>query len=98
MSDILNEIRERVHGYWTGAPVPADELPKHRMVRETVELAREHGLTEKELDEWALLQRGEPSIAVVNASALQEIQAKLRRPGGALRFRARLIRLRSKRR
>jgi hypothetical protein len=98
MTDILEEIRERVHGYWIGAAVPADELPKHRLVRETVELAKEKGLTEEELDEWALLQRGEPSVAVTNAGALQELQAKLRRPGGALRFRARILRERGKRR
>jgi hypothetical protein len=95
--DILDQIRERVHGYWTGALAPANELPKHKLVRETVELAKEKGLTEQELDEWALYQQGESTVAVTSARALQELQAKLKRPGGALRFRTRLERDRKRR-
>jgi len=92
MSHLLQEIRDRVHGYWTGAPVPEDENPKHRRVRETCKLAKEKGLTEADLDDWALLQQGEPSVAVVSANALQELQTRLNRPGGVLRFKARLAR------
>jgi hypothetical protein len=92
VSDLLQEIRDRVHGYWTGAPVPEDENPKHRLVRLTCELAKAKGLTEAELNEWALLQQGEPTVAVVNANALQELQSRLNRPGGAVRSKARLVR------
>jgi hypothetical protein len=98
VSDLLQEIRDRVHGYWTGAPVPEDENPKHQLVRETCTRAKEKGLTEAELDEWALLQQGESTVAVVNANALQELQTRLNRPGGVLRFRMRLARDRKKRR
>lgn len=96
MSDLLAEIRARVHGYWTGAPVPEDENPKHRLVRETCELAKEYGRTEADLDEWALRQEGEPTVAVVSAGALQSLQSKLKRPGGVLRFRTRLARERKR--
>jgi hypothetical protein len=92
MTGVLQELRDRVHGYWTGAPVPDDENPKHRLVRETCELARAKGLTEAELDKWALHQQGEPTIAVVNATALVELQTRLNRPAGVLRFKARLVR------
>lgn len=92
MSNVLREIEERVHGYWIGAPVPDNELPKHTIVRETCELAKELGLTEAEIDEWARYQQGEPSVAVVGVTALQELVTRLRRPGGASRFRRRLER------
>lgn len=92
MSDLLREIQDRVHGYWTGAPIPENENPKHRLVRESFELAKENGLTEAELEQWARNQQGEPSVAVVSAKALTELQGRLREPGGAIRFRARLAR------
>jgi hypothetical protein len=94
MSNVLQEIRERVHGYWSGAPVPANENPKHRIVRETCDLAKAKGLTEADLDDWARLQHGEPSVAVVNATRLQELQARLQRPDGPERFLRRLDRQR----
>lgn len=95
MSDVLTAIRDRVHGYWTGAPVPDDEPEKHRLVRETCELAREKGLTEAEIDAWAMYQQGQPSVAVVSAKAMEALQVRLRRPGGAGRFRRRLERERA---
>lgn len=98
MSDLLSEIRARVHGCWTGASVPENENPKHRLIRETCELAQAKGLTEAELNEWALYQQGEPNVAVVNANALQALRSRLNHPGGILRFKARLERERRKRR
>ncbi len=92
MTDLLQELRERVHGYWTDAPVPENENPKHRIVRETCELAREKGLTEQDIEDWAQLQQWQPTVAVVNATQLLELQTRLNRPGGVLRFRARLER------
>jgi len=92
MSDVLREIQERVSGYWTDAPVLEDENPKHGLVRMTCELAKSHGLTEAELDEWAAHQQGEPTVGVVSASALVDLCHRLNRPGGVLRFRARLER------
>ena len=98
MSNVLQEIRERVHGYWTDAPILENENSKHRLVRETCELAKAHGLTEAELDEWAQYQQGEPTVGVVASQALLELQARLRRPFGADRFRRRLARERKDRR
>ncbi len=97
MSDVLTEIRERVHGYWHEAPVWEFEPPKHQLVRETCELAKEHGVTEDEIDEWARYRQGELTVGVVTANALQELQARLRQPGGVMRFRARLVRDRERR-
>lgn len=96
MSDVLRQIQERVHGYWTGASVPDDENPKHRIVRETCELALEKGLTEQDVNDWARYQQGEPSVAVVNATRLLELQAKLNRPGGPERLLRRLNRQRER--
>lgn len=92
MSDVLAEIQDRVHGYFTGAPVPDDENPKHQIVRETCELAQSLGVTEAEINEWAQRQQGEPTVAVVSAAALLELQVRLRKPGGVDRFRKRLER------
>ncbi len=97
MSALLQEIEARVHGYWTGAPVPDNELPKHTVVRQTCEIANEMGLTEPELTEWARYQQGEPSVAVVSVAALEQLVARLRRPGGVRRFRKRLERERNRR-
>lgn len=94
---MIDDIRARVHGYWTGAPVPADELPKHKLVRDLCELANDAGLTEAEIDEWARYQQGEPTVGVVSAQALIELARRLKRPGGVGRFRARLARDRAKR-
>lgn len=94
MSDLLREIQARVHGYWHDAPIPADELPKHRLVRETCELAKATGLTEAEIETWAITRQGVPTVAVVSADALRALQTRLNRPGGVGRFRARLERMR----
>jgi len=89
---VLVEIEERLHGYFTGAPVPAWENPKHRIVRETCEVAIAHGVTEDELRAWALHQQGEPTVAVCRANALRALQTRLKMPGGVARFRKRLAR------
>lgn len=97
MSDVLREIQERVHRYWTGAPVPDNELPKHTIVRVTCEIAKDLGLSEAEIEEWALYQQGEPSVGVVSVAAMDQLVTRLRRPGGARRFRKRLERDRIRR-
>lgn len=89
---LLVEIEERVHGYFTGAPVPEWENPKERIVRETCEVAIAHGVTADELRAWALQQQGELSVAVCSANALRALQTRLKRPGGVERFRKRLAR------
>lgn len=96
MSEVLRRLREQVHGYWTGAPVPADENPKQAAVRQFCEFARECGLTEQEVDDWARYQLGEPTVAVVSLDALEQATRRLRRPGGARRFRARIARERQR--
>lgn len=92
MSDLLRDIQDRVHGYWAGAPVLDDENAKHALVRVTCETAKAHGIVEAELDEWAERQQGQPTVGVVSADALVALCQRLDRPGGVVRFRARLER------
>lgn len=97
MSDRLREIQQQVHGYWVGAPIPDNEFPKQTVVRETCKLAKELGITELEIEEWARYQQGEPTVGVVSMAALQGLMTRLRRPGGVSRFRRRLERERKRR-
>lgn len=87
---LLREIRDRAHGYWTGDLPAADAPDKHKIVYDLVQTCMTLGITEDELDRWALVQHGEVSYAVTNADQIRELKTRLQRPGGVLRFRARL--------
>lgn len=95
-SQTLIAIQNRVHGYFTDAPIPDDENPKYTVVRITCETAKAHGITERDLNEWAFINYKEPSVGVVRAAHLVELVRRLRRPMGAIRFKARLNRDRRK--
>lgn len=87
----LAEIEDRVHGYFTGAPVRENEPDKHQLVRRICEVAQDHGITEDELRRWAHVN-GEPSVGVMNAQKLVEVTHRWNRVGGVVRWRMRLSR------
>lgn len=91
MTGSIEELRERVRSYFDGINPPFDELPKHRIVRETCEAARRHGIDVAELDAWARTL-GQPSVAVCRAKDLDAVQKRWNLPGGVGRWRRRLER------
>lgn len=88
---LLERIQARVASYWRGAVPPENAPTKHHIVAQTVQDAMERGITEDEARLWAQLH-GEPTIGTMNAKTLVELRIRLSRPGGAERFRRRLIR------
>lgn len=75
--DAIAEIRDRVRGYFDDAPIPDNEPAKHTIVRETCVIAKAHGFTADEIEHYALIEYGQPSIAVCSVEQLRDLRRRL---------------------